>query len=52
MSVHDSVRDGLVRRGMTLEIFTLLWMTVEAGVAVAAGVAAGSVALLAFGSTR
>ncbi len=49
MSVHDGVREGLVRRGVALEIFTLLWMTVEAGVAVAAGVAAGSVALLAFG---
>jgi hypothetical protein len=35
----------LVRRGVALEIFTLLWMTVEAAVAVAAG----SVALLAFG---
>jgi divalent metal cation (Fe/Co/Zn/Cd) transporter len=34
---------------MALEIFTLVWMTVEAGVAVAAGVAAGSVASLAFG---
>jgi divalent metal cation (Fe/Co/Zn/Cd) transporter len=43
------VRDGLVRRGIALEIFTLSWMTVEAAVAVAAGVAAGSVALLAFG---
>lgn len=32
-----------------MEIFTLSWMTVEAAVAVAAAVAAGSVALLAFG---
>jgi divalent metal cation (Fe/Co/Zn/Cd) transporter len=32
-----------------LEIFTLSWMTIEAAVAVAAGIAAGSVALLAFG---
>jgi len=32
-----------------LEVFTLAWMTVEASVAVAAGVAAGSVALIAFG---
>jgi divalent metal cation (Fe/Co/Zn/Cd) transporter len=32
-----------------LEILTLLWMTVEAVVAVAAGIGAGSVALLAFG---
>lgn len=34
---------------MALEIFTLSWMTVEAAVAVAAGIAAGSVALMAFG---
>ena len=43
------MRNGLVRRGIALEIFTLSWMTVEASVAVAAGVAAGSVALIAFG---
>lgn len=49
MSAHSALRDGLVRRGVALEIFTLSWMTVEAVVAVAAGVAAGSVALLAFG---
>lgn len=49
MSVDDTVRDGLVRRGIGLEIFTLSWMTAEAAVALAAGVAAGSVALMAFG---
>lgn len=42
-------RAALVHRGVWLEIVSLLWMTVEAAVAVAAGVAAGSVALLAFG---
>jgi divalent metal cation (Fe/Co/Zn/Cd) transporter len=42
-------RRRLVRRGMALEIFTLSWMTVEAAVAVVAGLTAGSVALLAFG---
>lgn len=45
----DTGREVLVRRGVALEVFTLSWMTVEAAVAVAAGVAAGSVALLAFG---
>lgn len=45
----DAGREVLVRRGVALEIFTLSWMTVEAAVAVVAGVAAGSVALLAFG---
>ncbi|MBV9943248.1 MAG: cation transporter [Solirubrobacterales bacterium] len=49
MSAHDATRDGLVRRGIALEAFTLTWMTAEAAVAVAAGVAAGSVALMAFG---
>jgi len=49
MSTHDAPRAGLVRRGIGLEVFTLSWMTVEAAVAVAAGAAAGSVALFAFG---
>jgi divalent metal cation (Fe/Co/Zn/Cd) transporter len=49
VSAHSAGRDGLVRRGIALEIFTLGWMTVEAAVAVAAGLAAGSVALMAFG---
>lgn len=49
MSADNPARETLVRRGVALEIFTLTWMTAEASVAVAAGVAAGSVALLAFG---
>jgi divalent metal cation (Fe/Co/Zn/Cd) transporter len=49
LSAHSAGRDGLVRRGIALEIFTLAWMTIEAVVAVAAGLAAGSVALMAFG---
>jgi divalent metal cation (Fe/Co/Zn/Cd) transporter len=49
LGAHGADRDGLVRRGIALEIFTLGWMTVEAVVAVAAGLAAGSVALMAFG---
>lgn len=49
LSAQSAGRDGLVRRGIALEIFTLGWMTVEAVVAVAAGLAAGSVALMAFG---
>jgi divalent metal cation (Fe/Co/Zn/Cd) transporter len=44
-----AARERLIRRGVVLEIASLAWMTVEAAVAVAAGVAAGSVALLAFG---
>src|ERR1700730_5185622 len=42
-------RSGLIRRARTLSILTIGWMTVEAGVAVAAALAAGSVALLGFG---
>jgi divalent metal cation (Fe/Co/Zn/Cd) transporter len=49
MSADAAVRDALVRRGITLEIFTLSWITIEASVAVVAGVASGSVALMAFG---
>jgi divalent metal cation (Fe/Co/Zn/Cd) transporter len=49
LSAYNAGRDGLVRRGIALEIFTLAWMTIEAVVAVAAGLAAGSVALMAFG---
>ena len=49
LGAHGAGRDGLVRRGIALEIFTLGWMTIEAVVAVAAGLAAGSVALIAFG---
>src|ERR1035438_303172 len=40
---------ALVRRARTLSWLTIGWMTVEAGVAVAAAVVAGSVALLGFG---
>jgi len=49
MSAQNAVRNGLVRHGIALEIFTLSWTTVEAAVAVVAGIAAGSVALMAFG---
>ncbi len=49
LSAQSPLRRGLVRRGIALEVFTLSWMTVEAAVAVAAGIAAGSVALMAFG---
>jgi len=48
-NVQSSPREGIARRGIALEIFTLSWMTVEATVAIAAGVAAGSIALMAFG---
>jgi divalent metal cation (Fe/Co/Zn/Cd) transporter len=42
-------RSRLVRRARALSLLTIAWMTVEAGVAIAAALAAGSVALLGFG---
>jgi len=39
----------LRRRGFALEYFSMAWMTAEAGVAVTAGIVAGSVALTGFG---
>lgn len=42
-------RAGLLRRGLRLEYLTIGWNLVEGVVAVAAALAAGSVALLAFG---
>jgi len=42
-------RKTLLRRGLGLEIFTLLWNVLEGVVAVAAGTVSGSVALIGFG---
>src|SRR5690606_10294627 len=42
-------REGLVRRGLWLAGLTIAWNVVEAVVAVGAGLAAGSLALVAFG---
>src|ERR1700736_2023526 len=39
----------LIRRARTLSLLSIGWMTVEAGVAIAAAVLAGSVALIGFG---
>jgi divalent metal cation (Fe/Co/Zn/Cd) transporter len=41
--------DTLRRRGLGLEYVTIGWNVIEAAVAVAAGIAAGSIALVAFG---
>jgi divalent metal cation (Fe/Co/Zn/Cd) transporter len=45
----EAERWRLARRARTLSIVSIGWMTVEASVAIAAAVAAGSVALLGFG---
>lgn len=44
-----AARQSLIRQAFRLEYFTIGWMTVEAVVAIAAGVTAGSLVLLAFG---
>jgi divalent metal cation (Fe/Co/Zn/Cd) transporter len=43
-------RTGLVRQAFRLEFVTLGWMAIEAAVGIAAGIAAGSLVLVAFGA--
>jgi divalent metal cation (Fe/Co/Zn/Cd) transporter len=45
----DGTSYRLIRRAKTLSLLSIGWMTVEAGVAILAGLLAGSVALLGFG---
>ena len=47
--IPDTERDALIREAFRLEWFTIAWMTVEAVVAVACGIAANSLSLTAFG---
>lgn len=49
LHAHASDRHFLVREAFWLEWATIGWMLIEAGVAIAAGAAAGSLSLLAFG---
>ncbi|MEO5510973.1 MAG: cation transporter [Longimicrobiales bacterium] len=44
-----ATRNALLRRGRRLEIFTVLWNSIEGVVSVALGIAAGSIALVGFG---
>jgi divalent metal cation (Fe/Co/Zn/Cd) transporter len=44
-----NVRAADIRAGLRIEWLTIVWMVVEAFVSVGAGLAAGSIALLAFG---
>jgi divalent metal cation (Fe/Co/Zn/Cd) transporter len=46
---HHQSESSLVRRGRRLEYLTIGWNLVEAGVSAAAGLAAGSIALVGFG---
>jgi divalent metal cation (Fe/Co/Zn/Cd) transporter len=49
MPIVDASRALAVRRGVRLEVITVGWMVAEAVIAVAAGIAAKSVLLTAFG---
>ena len=44
-----SARAALLRRGLTLEYITVGWNVVEGAIAVGAGLASGSIALIGFG---
>ena len=44
-----STREAIVARGLRLEYFTLGWNSLEASIALIAGVVAGSIALIGFG---
>ena len=46
---HASNRAARIREAFWLEWATVMWMVIEAAVAIAAGVIAGSISLLAFG---
>jgi divalent metal cation (Fe/Co/Zn/Cd) transporter len=47
--IPDTGRAALVREAFRLEWFTIAWMTLEAVIAIASGIAAHSVSLTAFG---
>ncbi len=45
----DAARASDVRRGVRLEIVSVIWMVIEMALSIGAGIAAGSVLLIAFG---
>jgi hypothetical protein len=47
-AIPDAERTALIREAFRLEWFTVAWMTVEAIVAIASGIAAHSISLVAF----
>src|SRR6516165_6438574 len=49
VSTEQTERIALIREAFRLEWLTIAWMTVEAVVAIASGIAAGSLMLVAFG---
>ncbi len=48
-SISITDRSGFVRRGLRLEYLTLAWNSLEAVIALIAGIVAGSIALVGFG---
>src|SRR5262249_58553728 len=48
-SAAPDARADLVRQAFRIEWLTVGWMTIEAAVAIASGIAAGSITLIAFG---
>jgi divalent metal cation (Fe/Co/Zn/Cd) transporter len=48
--VSENVRTQLVRKGVNIELVSILWMIVEAGIAIGSGLIAHSLALVAFGA--
>ena len=49
MTIAATAREALVRKALRLEYLTVGWNVIEAGVALASGIAAGSIALVGFG---
>lgn len=47
--VMESARAGAVRAGVQVEVVTVVWMTIEAALAIGAGLVARSILLTAFG---
>jgi divalent metal cation (Fe/Co/Zn/Cd) transporter len=45
----DSIQAKSVKRGIRIELISIFWMAAEMGISIAAGIAAGSFLLVAFG---
>jgi len=47
--ITEANRTALVKKGRSLEIFTIIWNSLEGFIAIASGIIAGSIALVGFG---
>lgn len=52
LETRSDQRARLVRRGRSLEYFTIIWNCLESIVAIGSGLVAGSIALVGFGFER